>query len=125
MSLTNHKDAVQDFYSKHFDTILKELDHEISLLKEWFTRDFPEATLRVFVDVDNIKRSFTLTTEVLSGREMAANLRALKNRVVFEEKDIIKPGFMKAFISHMQYPYRQEITRALNSHYHQERERGS
>ena len=124
MGIDTHKDAVQDFYSKHFDMILKELHDEIGHLKEWFNKDFPEATLRVFVDVDNIKRSFTLTTEVLSGREMAANLRALRNRVTFQERDIIKPGFIKAFISHMQHPYRVEISRALNAHFQQERELG-
>lgn len=123
MSGSDHKDQVQDFYSKHFDSVLKALHDELGHLKEWFNRDFPEGTLRVFVDVDNIRRSFSITTEVLSGREMADNLRALKNKVTFEERDIIKPGFMKSFISAMQQPYRQEIARALNAHFQQERER--
>ena len=118
----SNKDAIQEFYSKHFDTTLKELYHEANLLSDWFKKDFPESDLKLIIDVDNIRRKFIITCRILMGDEMAHDRGFFENKVILEERDIIKPAFMKSFCRAMGNEYRQEIARKINSYYHQQKE---
>ena len=116
-----NKDEISDFYSKHFDRNLKELNHECDLLRDWFNKDFPESDLKLIVDVDNIRRTFTITVRILMGFEMVKNAGFFENKIVLQEKDIINPSFMRAFFKHFGNEYRKEIARAINAHYNREK----
>ncbi len=104
------------------DGVLKELHHETQLLSDWFKQDFPECNLKVIIDVDNIRRSFTITTRVLMGAEMVDNAGFFQNKLPLYEKDIINPSFMRAFFSEFNNRYREQIAGAINRHYLQEKE---
>lgn len=103
------------------DGVLKELHHETQLLSDWFKLDFPESNLKVIVDVDNVLRSFTITTRVLMGSEMVDNAGFFQNKLTLREKDIINPSFMRAFFKEFNNQYREQIAGAVNRHYQQEK----
>lgn len=69
------KQQFDDFHGKYLKGVLEELQHEANLLREWFTRDFPESDLKVIVDVNNITKSFTITVRVLHGIHRTLYLR--------------------------------------------------
>ena len=111
-----------EWFSKRIDHVLKQLHHEVGLLREWFKRDFPESRLEVLVDVDNITHTFTIVTKVLTGLEMTSvNRGQFQNKLVLYEKDLIKPGFMEAFFAQFNNEYRKQIAGAINNHYLQEK----
>lgn len=113
-----------EWFSKHIDAVLKRLHFEVGLLREWFKRDFPESRLEVLVDVDNITHSFTVVTKVLTGTEMTpVNRGHFVNKLVLEEKDLIRPGFMEAFFDRFGNEYRKQISAAVNAFYHREQEK--
>lgn len=116
-----HKDEIAEFTGKYFDNLLKELYEECELLRKWFKRDFPESDLRVLVDADNIRRSFTITVRVLMGEEMVQNRGFFENKIVLSEKEIINPSFMRAFFKQFGNQYRKQIASAVNRHYQQEK----
>lgn len=117
----SQKDQIAEFYSKTMDGVLKELHHETQLLSDWFKQDFPESNLKVIIDVDNVLRSFTITTRVLMGAEMVDNAGFFQNKIQLQEKDIINPSFMRAFFKQFNNMYREQIAGAVNRHYVQER----
>lgn len=112
---------VQEFHGRYLDGVLKELHHETQLLSDWFKKDFPESNLKVVIDVDNILRSFTITTRVLMGAEMVNNAGFFQNIIKLQEKDIINPSFMRAFFKEFNNHYRKQIADAVNRHYLQEK----
>jgi hypothetical protein len=114
-------DQVKEFHGKYLDGVLKELHHETQLLSDWFKQDFPESNLKVIIDVDNILRSFTITTRVLMGAEMVDNMGFFQNKIVLQEKEIINPSFMRAFFKEFNNNYRKQIAGAINRHYIQEK----
>jgi hypothetical protein len=116
-----NKQEILDFHGQYLDGTLKELHNEVGLLKAWFQKDFPESRLDVVVDVDNVKRSFAITTRVLMGSEMVSNRGYFQNHLVLREKDIINPSFMKSFYKHFNDEYRRQISDAINKHLHVER----
>jgi hypothetical protein len=115
-------DQVKEFHGRYLDRVLKELHHETELLSKWFKQDFPESNLKVIIDVDNIKRSFTITTRVLMGAEMVDNMGFFQNIIKLQEKEIINPSFMRAFFKQFNGKYREQIAGAINRHYLQEKE---
>lgn len=119
------KDQIAEQFGKIFENILKEVHFESELLCEWFKRDYPESDMKIVVDVDNIRRSFTITVRVLMGREMAKDIGFYDKRLPMYEKDIIKPGFMKAFFRHYNGDFRKEISNFVNSYYQQQKELGN
>lgn len=109
--------------TKNFDHILKRLHHEIGLLKEWFSKDFPESRLEVIVDANNILMTMTITVKALMGKEMAGNRGHFQNKIVLKEEEVFNLDFMNQFLDAFGWAYRKEISRAINAHYNQEKER--
>lgn len=119
---TKQTDQGAEWFSKRIDWALKQLHHEVGLLRDWFKRDFPESRLEVFVDVDNITHTFIVTTKVLTGIEMTpVNRGHFMNKLVLQEKDLIRPGFMEAFFEQFGTKYREQIASAINAHYNREK----
>ncbi len=112
---------INEFYSKNFDSVLKELNHECDLLRDWFKKDFPECDLKLIVDVNQILRSFKITVRILMGEEMVQNRGFFENKIMLSEKDIINPSFMRAFFREFGNSYRIQISTAINRHYNQQR----
>lgn len=120
-----NNDAIQEFFQKTFDNILKELHEEIGRLKTWMKQDFPESRLDVGVHVDNIRRTLTVTTRVLMGEEMVANRGFFENKLVLPEKRLINPSFMQAFFGEFNNEYRKQIANSINAHYNRFKSDGS
>lgn len=120
-----NREQVAEHFGKIFESILKEVHFESQLLCEWFQKNFPESDMKIVVDVDNIRRSFTITVRVLMGREMANDAGFYEKKLPMLEKDIIKPGFMRSFFKVYNGDFRKEIAQFVNSYYHQQQELGN
>lgn len=108
-------------FQQHVDKTMASLNEEVLALQRWFKQDFPEATLRVHVDLDKIKRRLSIIHEVLTGQEMADNRAALKNAIRIQERDFMDPMFMGPFMLIYNEKMRQTIAQAINVHHHNEK----
>lgn len=109
--------------TKNFDHILKRLHYEIGLLKEWFSKDFPESRIEVLVDANNILMTMTITVKALMGKEMAGNRGYFQNKIILKESEVFDRSFMDQFLDAFGWAYRKEISRAINAHYQREKEK--
>lgn len=109
--------------TKNFEYILKRLHYEVGLLKEWFSKDFPESRIEVLVDANNILMSLKITVKALMGKEMSGNRGHFQNTVTLQEKEVFDKHFMEQFLDAFGWAYRTEISRAINAHYNAEKER--
>lgn len=100
------------------------LEHEVSLLKEWFDRDYPESELRVHCDFNGVLFSLSIVVEVLMGDEVSSNRLFFKSQPIrLTEKDLKNPGFMSAFMKYFNEGFRKQISGAFNRHYAVQKER--
>lgn len=98
--------------------IAERLQYETKLLEEWFTRDYPESTLRVNADFNGVLFSLKIVVEVLMGEEVAQDRLFFKSAPInLMEKDLRNKGFMEAFFRYFNEGYRKQIQNAFNKHY--------
>ena len=94
------------------------LQHEVSLLREWFKRDYPESDLRVNCDFNGVLFCLSIQVEVLMGDEVAKNRLFFKSKPIrLVEKQIRNEGFMEAFFRYFNEGMRKQIQSAFNKHY--------
>lgn len=106
--------------------IAERLQHEVSLLEEWFKKDYPESTLRVLTDFNGVLFSMSIVVEVLMGSEVAKDRLFFKSHPIrLVEKDIRNKGFMEAFFRYFNEGYRKQISGAFNRHYAIQKEKES
>ena len=94
------------------------LQHEFSLLREWFKRDYPESDLRCESDFNGVLFCLSIQVSVLMGEEVAKDrLLFRSNPIRLVEKDLRNKGFMEAFFRYFNEGMRKQIQLAFNTHY--------
>lgn len=94
------------------------LQHEVSLLREWFKRDYSESDLRVNCDFNGVLFSLSIEVTVLMGSEVAKDRLLFKsNPIRLVEKDLRNSSFMDQFYRAFQENLRKQISGAFNRHY--------
>lgn len=104
--------------------IAERLQHEVSLLREWFKRDYSESDLRVDCDFNGVLFSLSIQVTVLMGTEVAKNRLLFKSSPIrLVEKELRNRSFMNQFYKAFQENLRKQIQSAFNRHYEIEKMR--
>ncbi len=100
--------------------IAERLQHEVSLLREWFKKDYPESDLRVDCDFNGVLFVLKIDISVLMGEEVADNRALLKSTLRLQERDLRNPDLMNGFFNEFNKQVRLQIQSGFNKHYYTE-----
>lgn len=104
--------------------VAERLQYEVSLLREWFKRDYPESDLRVNCDFNGVLFSLNIQISVLMGEEVASDRLLFKSQPIrLVEKDLRNHSFMDAFFKEFNKQIRMQIQTAFNAHYQREQQK--
>lgn len=97
--------------------IAERLQHEVSLLREWFKKDYSESDLRVDADFNGVLFVLKIDISVLMGAEVAENRALLKSTIRLQERDLRNPDLMEGFFREFNKQVRLQIQNGFNKHY--------
>lgn len=100
---------------------LERLGNEISLLQEWFKKDYPESRLEVKLNMDVVKKRLDIAVEVLTGKEMSPDRKSFQLQMQIQEKQFLDPILMSKFLKGFNEHTRKGLSNAINLHYNQEK----
>lgn len=97
------------------------LFNEVSLLREWFKREYPECELRIHVDLNKITLLLSIDIRVLTSKEVTDNQGFFECPIKISEKQFMNDRFMTSFLRSFNNELRKNISRAINNHLLMER----
>lgn len=107
------------------------LFNEVSLLREWFKKEFSECDLRIHVDLNKITLLLSIDVRVMTSKEVTELDKRGKPREVnqgfFEcpirisEKQFMNDRFMTPFLRSFNDELRKNISQSVNNHLIMER----
>jgi hypothetical protein len=115
-----NKNELSRGVDEYIGKTLERLGGEISLLQEWFRKDYPESRLDVKLNMDIVKKKLDIALEVLTGKELANNQKKFQFQMQVQEKQFLDPILMSKFLKGFNEHCRKGIANAINLHYAQE-----
>ena len=105
----------------YVNRIMDGLFNEVSLLREWFKKEFPECDLRVHVDLNKITLLLSINIRVMTSKEVTDNQGFFECPIKISEKQFMNDRFMTPFLRSFNNELRKNISRAINNHIIMER----
>ena len=105
----------------YVNRIMDGLFNEVSLLREWFKKEFPECDLRVHVDLNKITLLLSINIRVMTSKEVTDNQGFFECPIKISEKQFMNDRFMTPFLRSFNNELRKNISRAINNHILMER----
>ncbi len=106
-------------------SIAERLQHEVSLLREWFKKDYPESELRVNCDFNGVLFVLKISIEVLVGQEISSDRAFFKSELRLQEKDLRNRDLVNGFMAEFNTQVRKQIEGSFNRWYHEQAARGN
>lgn len=95
--------------------------NEVSLLREWFKKEFPECDLRIHVDLNNITLLLSIDVRVMTSKEVTDNQGFFECPIRISEKQFMNDRFMTPFLRSFNDELRKNISQSVNNHLIMER----
>ena len=105
----------------YVNRIMDGLFNEVSLLREWFKKEFPECDLRVHVDLNKITLLLSINIRVMTSKDVTDNQGFFECPIKISEKQFMNDRFMTPFLRSFNNELRKNISRAINNHLLMER----
>lgn len=105
----------------YVNRIMDGLFNEVSLLREWFKKEFPECDLRVHVDLNKITLLLSINIRVMTSKDVTDNQGFFECPIKISEKQFMNDRFMTPFLRSFNDQLRKNISRAINNHVLMER----
>ena len=105
----------------YVNRIMDGLFNEVSLLREWFKKEFPECDLRVHVDLNKITLLLSINIRVMTSKDVTDNQGFFECPIKISEKQFMNDRFMTPFLRSFNDQLRKNISRAINNHLLMER----
>lgn len=97
------------------------LFNEVSLLREWFKKEYPECELRIHVDLNKITLLLSIDIRVLTSKEVTDNQGFFECPIRISEKQFMNDRFMTPFLRSFNNELRKNISQSVNNHLIMER----
>lgn len=97
------------------------LFNEVSLLREWFKREFPECDLRIHVDLNKITLLLSIDIRVMTSKLVSDNQGFFECPIRISEKQFMNDRFMTPFLRSFNDELRKNISQSVNNHLIMER----
>lgn len=97
------------------------LFNEVSLLREWFKKEFPECDLRIHVDLNKITLLLSIDVRVMTSKEVTDNQGFFECPIRISEKQFMNDRFMTPFLKSFNNELRKNISQSVNNHLIMER----
>lgn len=95
--------------------------NEVSLLREWFKKEFPECDLRIHVDLNKITLLLSIDVRVMTSRAVTDNQGFFECPIRISEKQFMNDRFMTPFLRSFNDELRKNISQSVNNHLIMER----
>lgn len=95
--------------------------NEVSLLREWFKKEFPECELRIHVDLNKITLLLSIDVRVMTSKEVTDNQGFFECPIRISEKQFMNDRFMTPFLRSFNDELRKNISQSVNNHLIMER----
>ena len=105
----------------YVNRIMDGLFNEVSLLREWFKKEFPECDLRIHVDLNKITLLLSINIRVMTSKDVTDNQGFFECPIKISEKQFMNDRFMTPFLRSFNNELRKNISRAINNHLLMER----
>ena len=97
------------------------LFNEVSLLREWFKKEFPECDLRIHVDLNKITLLLSIDVRVMTSKAVTDNQGFFECPIRISEKQFMNDRFMTPFLKSFNNELRKNISQSVNNHLIMER----